>query len=160
MPTRTMSDFDKTAMDKAQIEDVFIEEKPQGDAGLALMPPSLAALSDAEFANLGRKATVKMDALIMPCLVIMYIMNYLDRQNIAAAKLADIDKDLHLSDVQYQTCISLLFVGYSESPSQRVSASNLANLFHQSSCRFPPTSLLVRSSIQASISARLWLFGA
>jgi len=29
----------------------------------------------------------------------MYIMNYLDRQNIAAAKLADIDKDLRLSDV-------------------------------------------------------------
>jgi hypothetical protein len=112
-----MSNLDKSTMVKREIEDIFIEEKLQDGAGLAPIAPSLAALSDSEFAKLGRKATSKMDLLIMPCLVVMYIMNYLDRQNIAAAKLADIDKDLDLSDVQYQTCISLLFVGYSVLPS-------------------------------------------
>ena len=105
-------------MAKAQIEDILVEDERRSDESKATMPMSLAALSDAEFASVGRKATVKMDIMIMPCLVVMYIMNYLDRQNIAAAKLADIDKDLRLSDVQYQTCISLLFVGYSKSASR------------------------------------------
>ncbi|KAJ7693332.1 major facilitator superfamily domain-containing protein [Mycena rosella] len=76
------------------------------------MPASLAALSPDERAKLGRAATLKTDLLIMPALIIMYILNYLDRQNIAAAKLAAITTDLKLSAVQYQSCISLLFVGY------------------------------------------------
>lgn len=41
-----------------------------------------------------------------------YILNYLDRQNISAARLAGIQEDLNLSDVQYQTAVSILFVGY------------------------------------------------
>jgi sugar phosphate permease len=54
-----------------------------------------------------------MDIVIMPIMVIMYVLNYLDRQNIASAKLADIEEDLGLSQVQYQTAVSILFVGYS-----------------------------------------------
>lgn len=78
------------------------------------MPASLAALSTTEFEKIKRRATLKLDARIMPCMVLMYIMNYLDRQNIAAAKLANIEKDLKMTDVQYQTCVSILFVGYSQ----------------------------------------------
>ncbi|KAJ5585852.1 hypothetical protein VI817_008827 [Penicillium citrinum] len=77
------------------------------------IPASLAALSNTEFERIKHRATLKLDARIMPCMVLMYIMNYLDRQNIAAAKLADIEKDLKMTDVQYQTCVSILFVGYS-----------------------------------------------
>lgn len=43
-----------------------------------------------------------------------YILNYLDRQNIAASKLANIMEDLDMSVTQYNTCVSILFVGYSE----------------------------------------------
>jgi hypothetical protein len=39
--------------------------------------------------------------------------NYLDRQNIAASKLANIMRDLNMSVQQYNTCVSILFVGYS-----------------------------------------------
>lgn len=78
------------------------------------MPASLAVLSTTEFEKIKRRATLKLDARIMPCMVLMYIMNYLDRQNIAAAKLANIEKDLKMTDVQYQTCVSILFVGYSQ----------------------------------------------
>ena len=45
-------------------------------------------------------------------LVIMYIMNYLDRNNIAAARLAGLEEELNLSSTQYLTCLSILFVGY------------------------------------------------
>lgn len=77
------------------------------------MPGNLAILSDDEYHRLGRKATIKMDCIIMPTLVIMYILNYLDRQSIASAKLADITVDLNLSEVQYQTSVSILFCSYS-----------------------------------------------
>ncbi|KAK5008693.1 hypothetical protein LTR28_003637 [Elasticomyces elasticus] len=104
-----MSSVDK-AYD-AQVEDADFDGQKENVATRP-MPTSLAALSPSEYNSLGVKATLKMDMIVMPCLVIMYIMNYLDRQNIAAAKLANIDKDLGLSLEQYQTCVSILFVGY------------------------------------------------
>ncbi|EPS31015.1 hypothetical protein POX_b01996 [Penicillium oxalicum] len=44
--------------------------------------------------------------------VLIYIMNYLDRNNISAARLKGLQKDLSLSDTQYSTCLSILYVGY------------------------------------------------
>lgn len=44
-----------------------------------------------------------------------YILNYLDRQNIAAAKLAGIMEDLDLTITEYNTVVSVLFAGYSKS---------------------------------------------
>ena len=45
-------------------------------------------------------------------IIIMYIMNYLDRNNIAAARLGGLEEDLNLIGNQYQTAVSILFVGY------------------------------------------------
>ena len=42
----------------------------------------------------------------------MYFFNYLDRNAIALAKINNIDDDLNLTGSQYQTCVSILFVGY------------------------------------------------
>jgi MFS family permease len=44
--------------------------------------------------------------------VLIYIMNYLDRNNIAAARLKGLQDDLNLSYDQYATCLSILYVGY------------------------------------------------
>lgn len=44
--------------------------------------------------------------------VLIYIMNYLDRNNIAAARLKGLQDDLNLSNTQYSTCLSILYVGY------------------------------------------------
>jgi len=111
----------------------------------------LQDFSDAEFASVGRNATV----IIVPCLVIMYIMNYLDRQNIAAAKLADIDKDLRLSDVQYHTCISLLFVGYSKSASRWAAGS----IFQLTSPNGPHAGSLQHHCRESQVPRRLHLRG-
>merc|ERR1712070_1366750 len=54
----------------------------------------------------------KLDWYIMPMLWIMYWLNYLDRNAIALARLDDLEEDLNLTDTQYQTCVSILFVGY------------------------------------------------
>lgn len=39
-------------------------------------------------------------------------MNYLDRNNIAAARLKGLQTDLNLTNTQYSTCLSILYVGY------------------------------------------------
>ncbi|KAJ4390598.1 hypothetical protein N0V93_004194 [Gnomoniopsis smithogilvyi] len=54
----------------------------------------------------------KLDRWIMPMLWSMYWLNYLDRNAIALARINDLEEDLNLSSTQYQTCVSILFVGY------------------------------------------------
>ena len=44
--------------------------------------------------------------------VLIYIMNYLDRNNIASARLKGLQDDLKLNNTQYATCLSILYVGY------------------------------------------------
>ncbi|KAF4963185.1 hypothetical protein FSARC_8763 [Fusarium sarcochroum] len=89
-----------------------IDQKHVRALGGISKPSSLAHLSDDDCAKLGRRATLKMDLIIMPILVVMYILNYLDRQNIASAKLANIEEDLSLSPVEYQTSVSIMFCSY------------------------------------------------
>ncbi|KAF2725452.1 MFS general substrate transporter [Polychaeton citri CBS 116435] len=58
------------------------------------------------------KLVRKLDMYIMPMLWVMYWLNYLDRNAIALAKLDNLESDLGLTDTQYATCVSILFVGY------------------------------------------------
>ncbi|KAK4234625.1 general substrate transporter [Achaetomium macrosporum] len=44
--------------------------------------------------------------------ILLYIMNYLDRNNIASARLKGLQSDLNLSYNEYATCLSILYVGY------------------------------------------------
>lgn len=59
-----------------------------------------------------KKLRKKIDALIMPIVVVVYLMNYIDRNNYAAARLQGLEDDLGLEGNQYQTGLSILFVGY------------------------------------------------
>lgn len=42
----------------------------------------------------------------------MYFLNYLDRNALPQARLNTLEEDLNLEGVQYNTAISILFVGY------------------------------------------------
>ena len=59
-----------------------------------------------------KKLRRKIDRLIMPVVVTVYLMNYIDRNNYAAARLQGLEADLGLEGDQYQTALSILFVGY------------------------------------------------
>ncbi|WWC64478.1 uncharacterized protein I303_107088 [Kwoniella dejecticola CBS 10117] len=76
------------------------------------VPESLQGLSDEELDRIDKAATRKVDILLMPTLVALYILNYLDRQNISSAKIAGINKDLGLTTTDYNTAVSVLFAGY------------------------------------------------
>jgi MFS family permease len=84
-----------------------------GEMGeISRMPESLRELSADEMASLNKKLVRKMDLVILPIIGILYILNYVDRQNLSAAKLQGITDDLHMTTQQFATAISILFVGY------------------------------------------------
>ncbi|KAF8915919.1 MFS general substrate transporter [Mucidula mucida] len=48
----------------------------------------------------------------MSILVLIYILNYIDRNNAAAARLRGFEKDLNLEGSQFASILSVLYVGY------------------------------------------------
>ncbi|KAL4875791.1 major facilitator superfamily domain-containing protein [Aspergillus karnatakaensis] len=54
----------------------------------------------------------KIDLRVFPVMIILFILNFIDRNNFANARLKGLEEDLRLTDVEYQTCISILLVGY------------------------------------------------
>jgi sugar phosphate permease len=47
-----------------------------------------------------------------PTLFIMYFLNYIDRNTLAQARLNGLEDDLGMHGTQFNTAISILFVGY------------------------------------------------
>lgn len=75
-------------------------------------PPLVKDLSSSERQRLELALVRKIDLRLLPMITLMYIMNYLDRNNIAAARLAGLEEELKLTSTQYLTALSILFVGY------------------------------------------------
>ncbi|KAL4990740.1 major facilitator superfamily domain-containing protein [Aspergillus falconensis] len=71
----------------------------------------VATLSPEELV-IERKLRRRIDSIIMPLVILVYLMNYIDRNNYPAAKLQGLPEDLGLVGNQYQVGLSILFVGY------------------------------------------------
>lgn len=65
-----------------------------------------------DYAAMEKKLVRKIDLRILICIVLLYLLNYLDRNSISAARLKGLEQDLKLSDQQYETALSILYVGY------------------------------------------------
>ncbi|KAL2209351.1 MFS general substrate transporter [Sarocladium strictum] len=74
-----------------------------GNGGLTVDPERRAAIE--------KRLKLKLDARNSVFLLV-YIMNYLDRNNIAAARLGGIQEDLNIDNTQYATCLGILYLGY------------------------------------------------
>jgi len=48
----------------------------------------------------------------MSILIVIYILNYIDRNNASAARLHGFEEDLHLTGNQFASILSILYVGY------------------------------------------------
>ncbi|PNP77094.1 hypothetical protein FNYG_09563 [Fusarium nygamai] len=59
-----------------------------------------------------KKVLLKMDLHIIPLLMILYLLSYIDRANIGNAKIEGIEADLGLTPKQYQITLSIFFVSY------------------------------------------------
>ncbi|KAF6819860.1 TNA1 is necessary for nicotinic acid import into the cell [Colletotrichum plurivorum] len=76
------------------------------------LPQLLRDLSEDEFKALEKKLIRKIDIRMLPTMILIYIMNYLDRNAIGSARLGGLEEDLGLTGNEFQTCVSILFVGY------------------------------------------------
>ncbi|KAJ1299809.1 hypothetical protein OPQ81_000708 [Rhizoctonia solani] len=65
-----------------------------------------------ERARAEKKLVRKLDCRLMPSMIVIFIMNYIDRTAVTAARLRGLEADLGLSDVQYQTVLAILYVSY------------------------------------------------
>ncbi|KAF8185966.1 MFS general substrate transporter [Pholiota molesta] len=61
---------------------------------------------------LERAAVRRMDYTLLPVMAMFYLLSFLDRSNIGNARVAGLQKDLHLTDIQYQICVTVLYVPY------------------------------------------------
>ncbi|KAH8880214.1 MFS general substrate transporter [Thozetella sp. PMI_491] len=67
---------------------------------------------DEEWHRISRRVVKKLDMTLMPMIWLLFLFNYLDRNNISQAKLNGIEKDLNLEGAEYNTAVSLLNAGY------------------------------------------------
>ncbi|KZT72529.1 sugar transporter, partial [Daedalea quercina L-15889] len=81
-------------------------------------PPTLDANpADEEFGGTEERRRMektllrKLD-LRLSILIVVYILNYIDRNNASAARLRGFEDDLHLKGEQFNTLLSILYVGY------------------------------------------------
>ncbi|KAG8626950.1 hypothetical protein KVT40_005895 [Elsinoe batatas] len=83
------------------------EKEHAGDSGILGEAPDPAAwgLSDSGLVR-------KIDLKLIPGVTILYLLSFLDRANVANARLEGLQKDLGITGNQYLTGLTLFFVGY------------------------------------------------
>ena len=90
---------EKLNMDETAISEVKEDIEP--------VPEVSAAYKAAE-----KRLVRKLDMTLVPMLWILYLFNYLDRNNIAQARLNSFEDDLGLKGNQFNIAVSILNVGY------------------------------------------------
>ncbi|KAL9056364.1 MAG: hypothetical protein Q9162_002955 [Coniocarpon cinnabarinum] len=63
-------------------------------------------------AKMTRKLMFKIDIRLLPLLVAMYLLNFLDRNNLSQARLGTLEEDLGMKGTDFNLATSILFVGY------------------------------------------------
>lgn len=59
-----------------------------------------------------KKLVRKIDTRLLPFLIVMYLLNFLDRANLAQARQGDLEKDLGMTGTDFNLATSIFFVGY------------------------------------------------
>jgi MFS family permease len=59
-----------------------------------------------------RDVVRKLDMRLMPTVVVIFLMNYIDRVAVTAARLEGLEADLGLTDLQYETVVAILYASY------------------------------------------------
>ena len=113
---------------EASSSNVIAAGQPQG----LVAPEIIRAMTPEYKLAVEKRLKRKIDGRLLPAIIIMYILNYIDRyaflapqqprgeafhlhagfrNNIAAAALAGLKEDLNLQGSEFQLAVSILFVG-------------------------------------------------
>jgi hypothetical protein len=102
--TMATTEYDQKAVTD-RISDDIVQTAGVGHEsmhGKLAPPPLVAAMSQEQRIQAEAEMRRKIDMRLLPMIILMYIMNYLDRNNIAAVRLAGLQDELNLTSVQYQ----------------------------------------------------------
>ncbi|OKL59295.1 hypothetical protein UA08_05219 [Talaromyces atroroseus] len=97
---------------KEDVAHLEVADKGKDFDNVVEKPESIRGLSPAELQKLETKMVRKIDMVIMPIMGVLYILNYVDRSALAAAKVYGIMDDLNMTTNNFATAISILFAGY------------------------------------------------
>ncbi|KAI4865365.1 MFS transporter [Hypoxylon rubiginosum] len=103
--TNSPSHSDHDNIDVKPVDSAVVEEEP---AEVCESRLSVRGKMDPKEKALVRK----LDWYIMPTICVMYFLNYVDRNAIAQARLNHLESDLNMVGNQFNTAVSILFVGY------------------------------------------------
>jgi hypothetical protein len=84
-----------------------------------------------------KKLLRKVDFRLLPLLVMMYLLNFLDRSNLAQARLGTLEEDLGMTGTDFNLATSILFVVSCEIPQGSTKTDGFRDTY---SCNSPPTS--------------------
>ncbi|PLB44933.1 MFS general substrate transporter [Aspergillus steynii IBT 23096] len=101
-----MADLEKASVQPLELS--VSQKEKNGTNRLA----TAQQMSPEEFAIAEKRLKRKLDVRLLLCVWVIFVMNYLDRNNIAAAKVAGIATSLNLTSTQYATAVAILFAGY------------------------------------------------
>lgn len=73
---------------------------------------SFAAEDSAQHAARTSRLLRKIDLHLLPFLVVMYLLNFLDRSNLAQARSGSLEQDLGMKGTDFNLATSIFFVGY------------------------------------------------
>jgi hypothetical protein len=99
--------------DNTHHEFAGLDGSPTNESRAFGPPPLVKAMSPERRIEAELALRKKIDLRLLPMVILMYIMNYLDRNNIAAARLAGLEDDLNLTSVQYSVSRAPFQVPYS-----------------------------------------------
>ena len=75
------------------------------------LPTELQHLNDEEIEALDKKLTRRLDCTLLPVVILLFLLNILDRNNIANAKIAGLTKTLGITNAEYNTCLMIFYIG-------------------------------------------------
>jgi hypothetical protein len=75
------------------------------------LPEELQHLGPDELRVLEKSLVRRLDCTLMPVVALLFLLNILDRNNIANAKIAGLTETLGITNDQYNTCLMIFYVG-------------------------------------------------
>ncbi|KAI0918954.1 hypothetical protein AcV5_002000 [Taiwanofungus camphoratus] len=104
-----MSTNDPDHLEVREKNAALVEEQSQSDSNIEgdneLLAPGVRASAE-------RKLVRKLDIRLMPTIIVIFIMNYIDRSAITSARMRGLMQDLNLSGIQYSTVLAVLCATY------------------------------------------------
>ncbi|KAL5933549.1 hypothetical protein ACKVV7_005485 [Pyricularia oryzae] len=107
-----MAGLSRKSSSISKADGVEVEEVANGRDPLMQKYVLIKDKSDEELQAIEKSLVRKLDWKFLPMVTCMLLMNYLDRINVSNARLSGMQKDCHMTDVQWSAGISMFYVGY------------------------------------------------